>query len=152
MRDPPERRQNTEAAPNEAPGKCPSRVWDVYPREILQCRDPHELFFAMTCALEGKYVPRFVIYQHFITCVVPPAVLAEMYAPEETAQSELHGNINPNTFIVFDHPDIGDGENSPWDTGYTVGALIYWEPPISIQTLQKRDNPDGPVQPPRPWP
>ncbi|KAL1937993.1 hypothetical protein VTO73DRAFT_12004 [Trametes versicolor] len=75
-----------------------------------------------------------------------------MYAPEEPAQSELHGNINPNAFVVFDHPDIGDGENSPWDTRYTVGALIYWEPPISIQTLRKRGNPDGRVRPPRPWP
>lgn len=92
-----------------------------------------------------------MIYQHVITCI-PPAVLAEMYAPEEPAQSELHGNINPNAFVVFDHPDIGDGEKSPRDTGYTVGALIYWEPPISIQTLRKMANQDDPIRPPQPLP
>lgn len=75
-----------------------------------------------------------------------------MYAPEEPAQSELHGNINPNAFIVFDHPDIGDGENSPWDTGYTVGALIYWEPPISMQTLRNIGSPNHPVVSPQLWP
>ncbi|KAH9848164.1 hypothetical protein C2E23DRAFT_708583, partial [Lenzites betulinus] len=46
----------------------------------------------------------------------------------ERADGELHGDINTNTILIIGHPPL----DRP-----SEGALIYWEPPLTIQTLRK---------------
>ncbi|KAI0327382.1 hypothetical protein GY45DRAFT_1257111 [Cubamyces sp. BRFM 1775] len=53
---------------------------------------------------------------------------------------ELHGDINPNAILFFDATEP-DGEP------VTEAGLIYWEPPISFQTLRNVGRRDPPVPP-----
>ncbi|KAI0363504.1 hypothetical protein BV20DRAFT_975597 [Pilatotrama ljubarskyi] len=55
---------------------------------------------------------------------------------------ELHGDINPNALVILDHV-------APDGTESSKGGLIYWEPPISVQTLRKIGNADRAVPPPQ---
>ncbi|OJT09309.1 hypothetical protein TRAPUB_14248 [Trametes pubescens] len=114
---------NGEAAPPPPPTTRPSRVRDVSPRALSEIKNGHELIWGVLCALLGHKG----IY--------------------EQAAGELHGDINPNSIVLLDHP----GAARPWDQpARTAGAMIYWEPPISIQTARKmgevRDRPCPPPQ------
>ncbi|EIW51916.1 uncharacterized protein TRAVEDRAFT_53911 [Trametes versicolor FP-101664 SS1] len=119
-----------EAAP-PPPMTRPSRVRAVSPRALSEMKNGRELVWAVLCALIGH---------------------KEIY---EQADGELHGDINPNSIVLLDHP----GDARPWDQpGRTAGAMIYWEAPISIQTARKvgevRDRPVPPPQQRRampPW-
>ncbi|KAI0634633.1 hypothetical protein C8Q77DRAFT_1217676 [Trametes polyzona] len=110
--------QSTADAPESRP-KRPSRVRNIDPRTLSEMRGAEELVYTVFCAITAH---------------------KEIY---ERAEGELHGDINPNSIIIFDHPTRDD------QPAESEGALIYWDPPISIQTMRKIGNPDHPQPPPQ---
>ncbi|KAL1948020.1 hypothetical protein VTO73DRAFT_12095 [Trametes versicolor] len=122
------------------PQKQAPRVRAVHARNLDTISGAEELMASVACAIDAHRE----IYEH------------------GTAK-ELHGDINPNSILIFDHPPRpapGDEEraqsekqgDAPWDSPYgpSAGAMVYWEPPISLATLRLVGNPDKP-QPPPAW-
>ncbi|KAI0649582.1 hypothetical protein C8Q79DRAFT_1005954 [Trametes meyenii] len=109
-----------EHAPEPSAPNRLARVQVVSPRDLSQIRSSSELVAAIFDSIEAS---------------------KEVY---EKIDGELHGDINPNSLVIIDRTDPESGERS------SRGGLIYWEPPISMQTLRKVGNPDRPVPPPRP--
>ncbi|OJT03850.1 hypothetical protein TRAPUB_5473 [Trametes pubescens] len=123
------------------------RVRAVHARNQDTISGTEELIASIACAIDAHRE----IYEH------GPA-------------KELHGDINPNSIVIFDHPPgpssgkahnkeeglrvekEGDEDDAPWDSPYgpSAGAMVYWEPPISFATLRLVGNPDKP-QPPPAW-
>ncbi len=130
-----------EAAPPPAPTPRPSRVRAVSPRALSEIKNGHELVWGVLCALLGPSLPDLPL-----TLILTHACAGHKGIYEQ-ADGELHGDINPNSIVLLDHP----GAARPWDQpARTAGAMIYWEPPISIQTARKmgevRDRPCPPPQ------
>ncbi|KAI0822580.1 hypothetical protein BC628DRAFT_1277108, partial [Trametes gibbosa] len=94
------------------------RVTHVSPRDLAHFTDARELVLAMYGAI---------------------AAHKEIY---ERAAGELHGDINTNTILILDRP------RPDRECPVPEGALVYWEPPISLQTLRKIGN----LDPPQPLP
>ncbi|EIW51917.1 uncharacterized protein TRAVEDRAFT_53912 [Trametes versicolor FP-101664 SS1] len=129
------------------PQKQAPRVRAVHARNLDTISGAEELMASVACAIDAHRE----IYEH------------------GTAK-ELHGDINPNSILIFDHPPRpapnsthgsaegsdkeGEtkGDDAPWDSPYgpSAGAMVYWEPPISLATLRLVGNPDKP-QPPPAW-
>ncbi|KAI0671989.1 hypothetical protein C8Q78DRAFT_1077580 [Trametes maxima] len=109
-----------EHAPEPSAPNRPARVQVVSPRDLSQIRSSLELVTAIFDSIEASQ------------------------AVYEKIDGELHGDVNPNSLVIIDRTDPDSGVTS------SRGGLIYWEPPISMQTLRKIGNPDLPVPPPRP--
>ncbi|KAI0349917.1 hypothetical protein OH77DRAFT_1431579 [Trametes cingulata] len=99
--------------------KRPSRARDVVARDLTQSQHGYEMVYAFLCAIHAH---------------------KEIH---ERAH-ELHGNINPNALLLLDRL-APDGSGAVEDS---EGGLIYWEPPLSVQTLRKIGNPDRAIPPP----
>ncbi|KAI0649585.1 hypothetical protein C8Q79DRAFT_939396 [Trametes meyenii] len=118
-------------ASEPAAPKRPSRARDVSTRDLSQSVNGREMVYAVFCGVQGMEPPAH-------SDGIPRIAHKEIH---DRANGELHGDINPNALLLFDRPQ-------PDGTTSTEGGLIYWEPPISIQTLRKIGNPDKPIPPP----
>lgn len=149
----------------QPPKKAP-RVRAVHARNLDTISGAEELVASVACAIDGP--SPFPLINGRVELknadAVGDAAHREIY--EHGTAKELHGDINPNSILIFDHPPRpapgngesaqkekqGDGDDAPWDSPYgpSAGAMVYWEPPISLATLRLVGNPDRP-QPPPAW-
>ncbi|OJT09310.1 hypothetical protein TRAPUB_14249 [Trametes pubescens] len=156
-------------AESAQPPKRAHRVRAVHARNLDTISGGEELIASIACAIDGPPLSPPLFVEAKNADGVRDAAHREIY--EHGTAQELHGDINPNSILIFDHPprpahspnsapgnegeykrEGGENDAAPWDSPYgpSAGAMVYWEPPISLATLRLVGNPDEP-QPPPAW-